>query len=282
MRNKDISASLKFDISKANSLKDAINIVAKYAKNITGTERCSLFIFNKEKNQLRSIYNDGIKGRIVLNSNVGIVGYAFHKKQTILENDTSRSSIFSKAVDKKTTYKTISLMAVPIINEENKRLGVIQLLNKKQGLFTQENKKDIEEFARILATLLNPLIHKNKTGQELKDNKKIQLESLHEKLDHYLLDKKLFLVEDGSVYYKILGMRREYFIGADTCYQLNKDPTKIKIYYHNTATDDFLNTVTDDFLSLDMLVYINEKVEGLLISERVNSGNFECYHLEED
>ncbi len=273
--NKNISDLLKFDISKASNLKNAINIIAKYAKDITETERCSLFIFNKKKDQLISIYNDGIEGRIVLNSNVGIVGYAFHKKQTILENDTSTSSIFSQAVDKKTTYKTISLLTVPIIDEENKRLGVIQLLNKKQELFNSEDKENIEEFAKILATLLNNSLKKNKTKQQTTDSKENKVELLQEKLDNYLLDKKLFIMNDGSAYYKIVGMIRDYFIGADKCYQLNETPTKIKIYHYNTTKEN-------DFLSIDMLVHTNKEAESLFVSERGNKEQFKQYYLEED
>ncbi|MEA3491866.1 MAG: GAF domain-containing protein [Campylobacterota bacterium] len=272
MDNQNIVASLKNDISKVDSLKESIAIVAKYAKKITSADRCSFFLYRKEKDQLRSVYADGIKGTIALRSNAGIVGYAFHKRESVLENDTSLSSIFLKAVDQKSGYKTKSILAVPIINSKNTRLGVVQLLNKDGG-FSQTDKKNIEILAKIAVTILNPQDHKTQGVDPVEKREEKTLEVLHERFDNYLRDKKLFIMEDGSVYYKILNMQRDHFIGADQCYMLEDTPKETEIYHY---------TSSDEFLSLYMFVKIDEKGDALLISNRIGEQNFARYPLEKD
>jgi signal transduction protein with GAF and PtsI domain len=85
---------LKLEISKHTTFKEKINTLADYIKGVTGAERCSLFIFKEDKEQLVSIYNDGVQGSITLKSNIGLVGYAFHKRKTVLENDVAHSPLF--------------------------------------------------------------------------------------------------------------------------------------------------------------------------------------------
>jgi len=260
MPNKKLLENIKNTILDTSDINTNIKTIRKYAKEITGAARCSLFIYNKEKDQLKSIYADGVQGNIVLKSNIGIVGYAFHKKISILENDTANSPIFFKAVDQKINYKTETILAIPLLSDQ-KRLGVIELLNKKEG-FTEEDKNFMESLSQILTDLLHPQAKKNS-----------QEKSYQTKLDTYLDTKKLYLMENGSAYYKILSMKRDYFIAADICYQLDITHKKTELFYH---------TIDDDFLSINILAKIDSNAKEILISESIHQENFMLYTLEED
>ena len=265
-------SSLKVDILKIDNLKENITTVAQYAKEITGAQRFSLFVFDEEKDQLKSIYNDGVKGKIALKSNIGFIGYSFHKRISILENNPQTSSIFFKLADKKLNFHTKSVLTVPIIDNDNHRLGVIQLLNKEAG-FNEEDKKSIEELSTLVVTVLDSSIHHCEAEKETQTNDEIHLKKLQDKFDTYLTDKKLVLKEDGSAYYKILDMKRDYFISASQCYLLEDAPKTIQIYYCS---------VTDDFLSLEMSVKINQDAKCLMVSEKIHTPTFTCYPLEKD
>ncbi|RLA73016.1 MAG: hypothetical protein DRG30_06765 [Epsilonproteobacteria bacterium] len=271
--DKSMVALLKADILKSGGSRESIGIIAKYSKKITGAERCSLFLYNKKKDQLRSVYTDGIKGAIVLKSNAGIVGYAFHKRESVLENDTTASSLFLKAVDRQSGYTTKRVLAVPVVDANNKRLGVIQLLNKEKN-FTDTDKENIEILAKITATILEPWVEASQTVDPAKSKEKNNLEALQKKFDIYLSDKKLYFMEDGSVYYKILNMARAYFIAADKCYLLEDIPKKTEIFHYTT--------INNDFLPLDMSLKIDKKADALLIKDKIGQHNFTSYPLEED
>lgn len=268
----DTMASLKQRVAALSGIKERIALIAEYAKEATGADRCSVFVFHKEKDQLRSIYADGIHGTIALRSNAGIVGYTFHKKESVLENNTETSSIFLKAVDKKSGYQTKTILAVPIIDASDKRLGVIQLLNKEEG-FTETDKKNVEALAELAVLVLKPDEEKLHEELPVQSQEEIEKEALQKKLDAYLADKKLFFMDDGNVYYKILNMPADYYIGADKCYLLDENPKKVALY-HYTSSNDFVPT--------EMLVKIDERTDSLLVSMRVNNEDFVRYPLERD
>lgn len=265
-------ASLESDIKKTDKFKQKLTLIATYAKNVTGAERCSLFTFDKKKDKLQSIYNDGVKGQLVLGSNIGIVGYSFHKRTSILENNPQQNPIFFSKVDQRLDYYTKNILAVPIIDSYNKRIGVIQLLNKEEE-FNKQDQVSIEKLSTFLFTVLEPSSHHTSPKKKMPTKEMLDTENLQNMFDHYLANKKLFLKEDGNAYYKILDMKRDYFISASACYILNDTDQEIKIYYYS---------VSDEFLSVDMYVKISEDAKGLQVSENISLPDFTCYPIEED
>ena len=264
MLNKMLANTLKLEMLHANTISEKITIIAKYAKRATDAERCSIFLYDKDTDQLRSVYADGIQGNITLKSNIGIVGYAFHKKTSIIENNPLNSALFFKVIDQKTHYKTEKILATPILHNQHK-LGVLELLNKKSD-FIEEDKSSAE----LLSQHLNTLFTEN--TQKSNNNEENSTTLLEENLDSYLTTKKLYLMENGSAYYKLLGMKREYFLAADEAHILKETDKKIKIFYYTS----------NDFLSIDMLVKIEEDVQGILIAEHSKTDLFELYSLEEE
>ena len=254
MKNKaSILIELDHEIIAKNTIEDRVNLIASYIRKYTGTERCTIFAYKEKTNQLQSIYSDNIP-MLTLNSNTGLVGYAFHKRETILENDTASSKYFYKGIDQKSGYKTKSVLAVPILNAQMKRLGAIQLLNKPDG-FNEWDQKFIESLSEFLIPLIEsqvPSKTKNKPSSTI-DNI-----SPEEKLDIYLKDKKLYLMEDEYAYYKILEMKRDYFIGADKCYLLDEEPKMMPIFYH---------AMNNEFISVYMYVKIDRDANGIFIRE---------------
>lgn len=273
MQNNNISlSSLRSEIKKTENFKENIATVAQYARTITSAKRCSLFIFNQEKNKLQSIYSDGVKGSISLNPSIGILGYCFHKKKSILENNSQQNPMFFNKVDEKLNYHTKTILAVPIIDDKHNRLGVIQLLNKEDG-FNEQDQLSIEKLSELLITVLDSSIHQTLAKEETETKEVLNLKNMQNKFDHYLTNKKLYLKEDGSAYYKILNMKREYFISANECYVLEDTPKKLEIYYYD---------VTGEFLPVAMYLKIHEETKGLQVSENIAIPNFSCYPLEED
>ena len=263
-----ILTALEHELTAIKTFADRINLIAEYANKYTQAERCSIFVFIEKTNQLQSIYSDGIQS-LTLNSNAGIVGYAFHKREAIVENHTLSSKYFFKEFDEQTGYKTLSVLAVPILNAHNKRLGVIQLLNKPDG-FNEWDKKFIESLSEFLVPLIDS---SSSTKNKNTESNSIANGTLQEKFDNYLKDKKLFLKEDENAYYKILEMQREYFIGADKCYLLDESPIKIPIYYYTT---------NNEFLSVNMYVKIDRNANGIFIKESEDDKNLSYYGLETD
>ena len=53
---------------------------------------------------------------------------------------------FNPSFDKQTGFFTRSILCVPIVNKENRTIGVTQVLNKKGGIFTDEDEQRLKAF----------------------------------------------------------------------------------------------------------------------------------------
>ena len=57
-----------------------------------------------------------------------------------------RAIFFSRDIDQKTGYKTKTLLCMPIMIQGNV-IGVVQMVNKKNGQFTKSDEESFETFA---------------------------------------------------------------------------------------------------------------------------------------
>ncbi len=122
--------------------------IARKACEVMGTDRCSLFLHDPNTDELWSKVALGMEGQAIrIPSGAGIAGHCFRTGETINLADAYDDPRFKKEVDRQTGYRTRSLFCAPIHNRDGKRLGVIQLLNKKEGAFTGEDETFLHIFA---------------------------------------------------------------------------------------------------------------------------------------
>ena len=69
---------------------------------------------------------------------IGMTGY-FRTKNILMKD-------FSRDIDQKTGYKTKTLLCMPIMIQGNV-IGVVQMVNKKNGHFTKSDEESFETFA---------------------------------------------------------------------------------------------------------------------------------------
>ncbi len=58
-------------------------------------------------------------------SNKGIIGYTVNNKVTVNIKDAYEDDRFNREIDKKTGYRTKSILSIPVFNENNSILAVI-------------------------------------------------------------------------------------------------------------------------------------------------------------
>ena len=131
------------------SLMDGLPHISKYAKEVIGADRCSIFINDLEKDELWTTLADGVD-KINIPQNHGIVGQAIRELKPILENDVHKNSNFMARVDEETGYITKNIVAAPIFNSVREVVGVLELLNKDGG-FNKEDVKFMIFFAHYIS-----------------------------------------------------------------------------------------------------------------------------------
>ena len=131
------------------SLMDGLPLISKYAKDVIGADRCSIFINDLEKKELWTTLADGVD-KIIVPQGKGIVGECITEKKTVLVNDVYSNSYFMSDIDEQTGYKTHNIVATPIFNSEREVAGVLELLNKDGG-FDKADIKFMKFFAHYIS-----------------------------------------------------------------------------------------------------------------------------------
>lgn len=134
------------------SYADGIPHISKYAKELTKTDRCSIFIYDADKHELWTTLSDGVQ-RIVVDSDAGLVGETLRTKKPILENDVYSNPHFLPTIDKATGYVTKNSITAPIFNSQGEIQGILQLLNKNDD-FDEDDTKFITFFSHYISGFL--------------------------------------------------------------------------------------------------------------------------------
>lgn len=125
---------------KVNSninLDDVLFSIVDAATDLTRADRGTLYVVDKEKNELWSkvlIGNDIQEIRMSIGE--GIAGWVAQTGEVINLDDVTKDSRFNPEYDRTTGYYTKTMICFPIKNKHNEIIGVIQLLNSKRGEFS--------------------------------------------------------------------------------------------------------------------------------------------------
>jgi len=134
------------------SLIDGLPLISKYAKEVIGADRCSIFINDLHKGELWTTLSDGVE-KIIVPTDRGIVGHTIKAKKPIVSNDAYSDPHFLSDVDRETGYITNNLITAPIFDSKRQIIGILQLLNKEDG-FSHEDVKFMIFFAHYVSGFL--------------------------------------------------------------------------------------------------------------------------------
>jgi signal transduction histidine kinase len=129
-------------------LNDMLSQIALKACEVMGADRCTVFLHDPVTDELWSTVALGMGAEIIrIPSSKGVAGASFHTGETIHLENAYQDSRFKQEVDAHTGYHTRSMLCMPLYNRAGMKLGVIQLLNKKEGVFSEEDESFLKTFA---------------------------------------------------------------------------------------------------------------------------------------
>jgi len=102
--------------------------------------------------------------------------------------DCYADSRFNREIDRKTGYRTRCLLSLPLVGINDELVGVLQVLNKQDGVFTQGDERLGRIFAAQCAValqrarLIEEYLHKQKMTQDLIYAREIQMGVLPKEL----------------------------------------------------------------------------------------------------
>jgi len=135
-------ASSTFDINQVlhytmDMIRTLMNVEAGSLALVKGTELEFAVSFEINLPQLKKI-------RVAMGQ--GISGAVASRGESVIENDARKSSNFYSEIDDVTGFTTRSVLCVPMISQ-GKVIGVIEVLNKREGDFTEGDKDLLQSIA---------------------------------------------------------------------------------------------------------------------------------------
>lgn len=163
--------------------------IGNIARDITESDRCSLYLFDDKKELLFTKIAQGVAQTIEVKLGQGIAGKVAETGQMILENDVYGNKAFEPSIDTQTGYRTEKMLAVPIFgNFEHRLLGVLQVLNKLEGDFTPGDGEMLHIVGDLAASIVE--YHSIRVFLEEKVREKtIELQELNDTLQQQVEEK---------------------------------------------------------------------------------------------
>ncbi len=137
-------------------------LIVSTARKVVEADRCSLFLVDREANQLWSKVAQGVgttEIRIPLNR--GIAGAVAMSGVAVNIPDAYQDERFHRDVDARTGYQTRSILCVPMMSAEGEVVGVLQALNKISGAPFSPDDEDLLGAlgGQAAAAVNNALLH---------------------------------------------------------------------------------------------------------------------------
>ncbi len=169
-------------------LREMLRQIAQRAAEVMEADRCSLFLYDPEADELWSTVAMGMGERVIrVPSGGGISGYCFKTGEVVNLEDVYNDSRFNREVDMRTGYHTRSMLCMPLYTRDGERLGVIQLLNKKEGVFNREDETFLRTFGNQASVFIE-MAQLQKARIEALEKSRAELERLNwvkdKALDH--------------------------------------------------------------------------------------------------
>ncbi|MCK9492495.1 MAG: HD domain-containing protein [Sulfurimonas sp.] len=128
------------EVSALREHDDIIFVLANMGKALTNADRCTVWVVDDQEIWTKVAHGmDAIR----LPKDSGIVGNSITSGKKIIIDDVYKDDRFNPNIDKKTLYRTRSMMVIPMFDNDDEIIGAFQVINNlgEDGVF---DKRDME------------------------------------------------------------------------------------------------------------------------------------------
>ncbi len=196
----DVEAALARELRVSKALRDVgvalgttfdldqlLELILQKITEALEADRTTLYLLDESSDELVSRIAQGPGVRSIrLKAGHGLAGYVARTGKPLHVRDAYKDPRFNAEWDMLSGYRTRSILAAPMRNHLGKTIGVVQVLNKKRGDFTDED----ADILAALATQAAVSIDNSRLFMSV-TQKNIQLLDTKEQLEHRVHDLKL-------------------------------------------------------------------------------------------
>ena len=142
-------------IASAVNAYPLMSIIRRASQVLLNCDRATIFI--RESDNM-VVYAQGSEQEIPAGFSipvgVGIVGYVAKNCQAVNIQDAYNDSRFNPEIDKRTGYRTNTVLCVPVFNSSNQVIAALQMINKRHGVFDEDDLTILDLFGDVISSAL--------------------------------------------------------------------------------------------------------------------------------
>ena len=179
-------------------LEDVLDNIVTVATNLTKADRGTLYLYDKESNELWSLIAMGQgKNEIRLKMGEGLAGYVAQSGEIVNIKDAQKDKRFNPNYDLTSGYITKSVLCFPIKNQAGEIVGVLQLLNSKNKEFSIKDEKFLTALGIHAALALQNALLLEKQRKANVEIKKVneELQTAKDEVERFAMLRSHFLMQ---------------------------------------------------------------------------------------
>lgn len=136
--------------------------VVDASRDVLNADRGTVFLYESGTDELVVRVGTGLES-IRIPANKGIVGQSAQTRKLINVPDCYADDRFNRDIDKQTGYRSRCMLTIPLIGYEDSLVGVLQILNKNNGVFDEQD----EFIAQALAAQAAVVLHRARITEQM-------------------------------------------------------------------------------------------------------------------
>ena len=227
-------------LSSTHNLDELLNLIMEKVTILMDADRSTLFLIDEDTGELWSkVMQAQYLREIRLKPGEGIAGWVAQNGTSLNIKNAYKDPRFNSEIDSHSGYRTHSILCQPVRNQHREIMGVIQVLNKRDGYFTVEDENLLSATAAQAAiSIANSRLYLSAISQnfELRETQELLYQKINEinllyaiereintshgldKLLESICEKTLDIIEASAC---AITVRHEY--DNHTMYILNKE-----------------------------------------------------------
>ena len=149
----EVNTAITSDLQLGTLLDKIVAVTSK----IIHADRTTLFLKDPQSPELVALVAQGVEGgNLRVDIGRGLAGYVYATGETVNIADAYADERFNRSIDEGTGYHTRSVLTVPITARDGRRIGVMQALNRDEGMgFTADDAARVGAFGAQAAVAID-------------------------------------------------------------------------------------------------------------------------------
>ncbi|MFV2066401.1 MAG: sigma 54-interacting transcriptional regulator [Pirellulales bacterium] len=140
---------------QADEMEPLLVEMAEAATQLFGADRASIFLWDRPNKTLVGRPALGLEGNeLRIADDRGVVGQVVQRGEAMRVGPGETDAPIDRKVDAELGYQTETILCVPLTADDGEVLGAFELLNKRAGVFTDEDQEGLTELAKHAAVAL--------------------------------------------------------------------------------------------------------------------------------